>query len=79
MVLSVIDTLSGVVGSLFCVYVGNPFDTVKTRLQTRPDAYSGVWNCFVRTARNEGITAFWKGATPAVISAVTENAVVCTV
>jgi Mitochondrial carrier protein len=70
------DTFAGVFGSLACVYVGQPFDTVKTRLQTRPEAYRGVVDCFVVTTRREGVLSLWKGATPAVVSAVTENAVV---
>lgn len=75
MVLDWRDTASGTFGSLLCVYTGQPFDTVKTRIQTRPGAYAGVLDCFTATLK-EGVWAFWKGATPAVVSAMTENAVV---
>ena len=59
-----------------CVYVGQPFDVVKTRIQTRPDVYAGVLDCFRQTLRQEGVRAYWKGATAAAVSAMTENSVV---
>jgi hypothetical protein len=70
------DTIAGVCGSLACVYVGNPFDVAKTRMQTRPDAFRGLLDCFVQTFRREGVTAYWKGSSAAAVSAMTENAVV---
>jgi hypothetical protein len=73
------DTLAGIVGSLMCVYVGQPFDVVKTRMQTRPALYRGMANCFGATVQADGVTALWRGALPAAASAVIENAVVFTV
>jgi hypothetical protein len=70
------DTIAGVCGSLACVYVGNPFDVAKTRMQTRPDAFTGLLDCFVQTFKKEGVRAYWKGSSAAAISAMTENAVV---
>ncbi|EJU01074.1 mitochondrial carrier [Dacryopinax primogenitus] len=47
------------------VAVGHGFDTVKTRLQCAPPGlYKGPWDCFVKTVRNEGPLALYKGATP---------------
>ena len=41
------------------------FDTVKTRLQCSPaGTYKGAIDCLLRTVRNEGILALYKGATP---------------
>lgn len=76
MALNWADLLAGAIGGAPCVYVGQPFDTVKTRLQTRPDAYAGMWNCLRRTVRGEGVTALWKGTSPALFVSVMENAVV---
>lgn len=70
------DTCAGVLSSLACVYTGQPLDTVKTRLQTAPQAYRGVVDCLRATVKGEGATALWKGAVPAATSAVAENAVV---
>ena len=70
------DMVAGALGGLPCVYVGQPFDTVKTRLQTRPDAYSGIMQCLRRTVSAEGVAALWKGTAPAMFVSVMENAVV---
>lgn len=43
-----------------------PADVIKTRLQVAARAgqttYSGVIDCFVKILREEGPSAFWKGA-----------------
>ena len=72
------DTLCGGVGSVCCVYAGLPFEVVKLRLQTQPAIYRGPLECFTHILRREGALALWKGATPAVASAMTENAIVFT-
>ena len=47
--------------------VSLPFDFVKTRIQKqRPNAqgiypYTGVWDCFMKVAKNEGPMAFYNG------------------
>jgi hypothetical protein len=47
-------TCSSVSGSLG-IFVGFPFDTVKTKLQTqRPGQYKGVFNCLTTVLRDEG-------------------------
>lgn len=73
---SVIDVLSGVFGAACLVASGNPFDTAKVRLQTQPGRYSHSFACIARMVHEEGITSLWKGASPALASAVIENAVV---
>ncbi|XP_014251535.1 mitochondrial glutamate carrier 1-like isoform X1 [Cimex lectularius] len=52
-------------GSIAALFV-NPFDVVKTRLQaiTKTDTtpkYSGIADTFLKTLKNEGPTAFFKG------------------
>lgn len=48
------------------VAVGHPLDTVKVRLQSEQGgrAFTGVWDCIRKTVAQEGITGFYKGATP---------------
>lgn len=77
------DTLAGIGGSVCLVYAGLPFDTVKLRLQTQhqraaPPAYRGPVDCLLKMAKTEGIRSLWKGATPAMASAMVENAVLFT-
>lgn len=56
---------------------------VKVRLQTQPpsaeagvaELYLGPTDCFKKIVRGEGVLALWKGVTPALGSAVIENAV----
>jgi hypothetical protein len=71
------DTTSGVVGAVFNVYAGLPFDVLKVRLQTQknPPIYHGLTDCLVKTVRHESIRSLWKGAIPALSSSILENAV----
>ncbi len=72
------DTLSGLSGAVCLVYSSLPFDTAKLRLQTTT-SYSGVFNVVSRMVTEEGVTALWKGAMPALSSALVENGTVFTV
>lgn len=47
------DLFSATIGSVFCAYVGQPFDTVKVRMQTNPDHYTGVVKSTSGIIRNE--------------------------
>jgi solute carrier family 25 (mitochondrial carnitine/acylcarnitine transporter), member 20/29 len=47
---------------------------VKVRMQTSPTLYSGVIGTVSNIWRNEGITAFWKGAIPTAAGMAAENA-----
>lgn len=37
------------------VYVSQPLDTVKVKMQTFPKLYQGMTNCFVTTFKRDGI------------------------
>lgn len=75
-------TASGVIGGICCVYAGQPFDTIKVRLQTQPlnapKAFNGPIDCLIKTVKTQGFTALYRGSTPALASVVTENAVLFT-
>ncbi|KAI7875030.1 mitochondrial carrier [Lichtheimia hyalospora FSU 10163] len=64
------DCAAGTVGGIMQVLVGQPFDTVKVRLQTQSMAnpvYSGTMDCVRKTYQREGFAGFYKGtATPLV-------------
>ena len=54
--------------ALCAAYASYPFDTVRRRLQMQSDKpkeqwlYKGTGDCFVKVAKEEGMTAFFKGA-----------------
>mmetsp|Transcript_24068 Transcript_24068/g.33835 ORF Transcript_24068/g.33835 Transcript_24068/m.33835 type:complete len:291 (+) Transcript_24068:206-1078(+) len=67
------DLFSATLGSVCCCYTGQPFDTVKVRMQTNPDQFSNVLQTSKLIA-GEGIGSFWKGAVPTAMGMALENA-----
>ncbi|KAJ3215646.1 Mitochondrial carrier protein ymc2 [Dinochytrium kinnereticum] len=55
------ELFAGCVGGIVQVLTGQPFDTVKVRLQTQPDKYSSLVDCIKKTYANEGFVGFYKG------------------
>ncbi|KAL9555841.1 hypothetical protein MBANPS3_002178 [Mucor bainieri] len=58
------DCISGTVGGIAQVLFGQPFDTVKVRLQTQSTTnpvYSGMMDCVKKTRAQEGLAGFYKG------------------
>lgn len=58
--------ISGCLAGSFSALAVNPFDVIKTRLQALKKvegevAFNGVSDAIVKTFKNEGITAFFKG------------------
>jgi len=55
---------AGFVTTIIC----SPVDVVKTRIMNFNGKdgifYKGVWDCFVKTYKNEGVPAFFKGFVP---------------
>jgi len=69
------NSIMGCMASAITVSVMIPMDTVKTRLVTQlnyPDLvpYSGIRDCFQRILKEEGVTAFYRGLTPRLLSVV---------
>ncbi|KAI8979114.1 putative mitochondrial inner membrane transporter ymc3 [Mycotypha africana] len=59
---------AGVASGITKLAVGHPFDTVKIRLQTTSKShFKGPLDCLLKTLKNEGPTALYKGATPPLI------------
>jgi len=63
-----VDAISGLVGGTALVYSSQPFDTVKTKLQTFPKYYNNsLTKCFRDTLKNEGIyKGLYRGTIPAI-------------
>lgn len=73
---AMIDFIAGSMGGIALVYVGQPLDTVKVKMQTFPSVYKGMVNCFVHTVRSDGIArGLYAGTVPAVVANVAENSV----
>nr|XP_043065809.1 mitochondrial ornithine transporter 1 [Drosophila bipectinata] len=71
-----VDFLAGSIGGAAQVYVSQPLDTVKVKLQTFPEVYRGMWDCFVKTYRKDGFfRGLYAGSVPAVFANVAENSV----
>ncbi|KAG7305445.1 hypothetical protein JYU34_009514 [Plutella xylostella] len=71
-----IDFTAGSLGGVAVVYVGQPLDTVKVKMQTFPHLYKGMYDCLKQTLKNDGIVrGLYAGTTPAIIANVAENSV----
>lgn len=56
------DVFSATLGSVCCCYTGQPFDTVKVRMQTNPTQFSGVVSSTLSILTNEvGVVWNWSG------------------
>jgi len=53
---------SAVIAGVTATLVASPVDVVKTRFMNSPHGkYKGAFDCAIRTARSEGVAAFYKG------------------
>jgi solute carrier family 25 ornithine transporter 2/15 len=58
------------------VYVGQPLDTVKVKMQTFPTAYRNSMHCLVETYQQSGIAkGLYAGTVPSLAANVAENAI----
>lgn len=72
----IIDFIAGSLGGTALVYVGQPLDTIKVKMQTFPALYNNMVNCFVKTYKADGIyKGLYAGTVPALIANITENSV----
>ncbi|KAL3878379.1 hypothetical protein ACJMK2_030770 [Sinanodonta woodiana] len=72
----VIDLIGGTVGGVANVYVGQPLDTVKVKLQTFPTMYRNAFDCFAKTYRQDGIArGLYAGTVPALAANIAENSI----
>lgn len=63
-------------GGVALVYVGQPLDTIKVKMQTFPKLYKGMVSCGLTTLKHDGIyRGLYAGTMPALATNVAENAV----
>jgi hypothetical protein len=69
------ELLSGGVGGAVGVFIGQPFDCIKVRLQSLGDTYSGSFDCLAKTIRQEGVLGLYRGVLPPVLNSFLLNAI----
>ncbi|OON14979.1 hypothetical protein X801_09224, partial [Opisthorchis viverrini] len=73
---SFIGLVAGINGGIATVYVGQPLDTIKVKMQAFPEVYSDAWKCFKVTLKKDGIVrGLYAGTVPALVANIAENAV----
>eukprot|EP00270_Netrium_digitus_P018378 TRINITY_DN6975_c0_g1_i3.p1 TRINITY_DN6975_c0_g1~~TRINITY_DN6975_c0_g1_i3.p1 ORF type:complete len:328 (-),score=68.30 TRINITY_DN6975_c0_g1_i3:166-1149(-) len=57
--------VAGLGAGFFAVCIGSPVDVVKSRVMGDAEGkYKGTLDCFIKTFRSDGVTAFYKGFIP---------------
>ncbi|XP_040571834.1 mitochondrial ornithine transporter 1 [Lepeophtheirus salmonis] len=73
---AVIDFIAGSLGATACVYVGQPLDTLKVKMQAFPNLYPNLRICFKETWNKEGVVrGLYAGTVPSLAANVAENSV----
>lgn len=58
------------------MYVSQPLDTVKVKMQTFPTIYKGMSNCLIQTFKKDGIIrGLYAGTLPSIAANVAENSI----
>ena len=71
-----IDFIAGSIGAATSVYVGQPLDTLKVKMQTFPSLYPNLRVCFSRTLEKEGIVrGLYAGTVPSLAANIAENSI----
>ncbi|XP_067948428.1 mitochondrial ornithine transporter 1-like [Watersipora subatra] len=71
-----IDFTGGTLGGIATVFVGQPLDTIKVKLQTYPQLYRSTYHCFRNTLNSEGLSkGLYRGTIPSLAANIAENSV----
>ena len=54
-------------GAVSSVYVGQPLDTIKTKLQTFPNQYHNFLDCALKIISQNGVRGFYAGTVPSLV------------
>ncbi|XP_068718938.1 mitochondrial ornithine transporter 1-like [Montipora capricornis] len=69
------DFTAGAMGGIACVLAGQPFDTVKVKMQTFPSLFKTAFDCGLKTIKQEGFRGLYAGTTPSLAANIAENSV----
>lgn len=68
------DFTAGAFGGTACVLAGQPFDTIKVKMQTFPSLFRNAFDCGVKTFRQEGVfRGLYAGTVPSLVANICEN------
>lgn len=69
------DFTAGAMGGTACVLAGQPFDTVKVKMQTFPSLFKTAFDCGIKTMKQEGFRGLYAGTMPSLVANIAENSV----
>ncbi|CAF0912446.1 unnamed protein product [Adineta steineri] len=72
---AIYDFLSGIAGATASVYIGQPLDTIKTKLQIFPNRYKNFIDCAQKIFYKDGIHGLYAGTLPSLLANAAENGV----
>lgn len=65
-----------IIGGAASVYVGQPLDTMKVKMQTFPKLYKNALDCFLQTYKQDGIyRGLYAGTLPSLAIGISENSI----
>lgn len=68
------DFSAGAIGGTACVLAGQPFDTIKVKMQSFPTLFKNAFDCGIKTFRQEGVfRGLYAGTVPSLAANVAEN------
>lgn len=67
------DFTAGAIGGTACVLAGQPFDTIKVKMQTFPHLFKNALDCGVKTFKQERIKGLYAGTVPSLAANIAEN------
>lgn len=68
------DFTAGALGGTACVLAGQPFDTIKVKMQTFPNLFKNAFDCGLKTFRQEGVfRGLYAGTVPSLAANIAEN------
>ena len=71
-----IEFTGGLAGGAASVYIGQPLDTVKVKMQTFPALYKNGFHCFKTTILRDGVRrGLYAGTVPSLAAQISENSV----
>lgn len=63
-------------GGIALVYMSQPLDTVKVKMQTFPALYKGMSDCLIQSFKKDGIIrGLYAGTLPSIAANVAENSI----
>ncbi|XP_078371292.1 mitochondrial ornithine transporter 1-like [Oculina patagonica] len=69
------DFTAGAIGGTACVFAGQPFDTIKVKMQTFPTLFKTAFDCGVKTIKQEGFKGLYAGTIPSLAANIAENSI----